>query len=85
MQKRRGLLFITVLTIAKKTEEKEIAELKNYIQNQFDQHENLKLEYAEIVALNTMQPIEGWQRENENALCIAAYHSGVRLIDNIIL
>ena len=28
---------------------------------------------------------DGWKNENENAVCIAAYHSGVRLIDNIIL
>jgi hypothetical protein len=32
-----------------------------------------------------MRPVKEWQGKNENAICIAAYHSGVRLIDNIIL
>jgi pantoate--beta-alanine ligase len=83
--KKETSLIYSCLNYCKNNNKKEITELKYYIQNQFDQHKNLKLEYAEIVALNTMQPIEGWQRENENAICIAAYHSGVRLIDNIIL
>ena len=83
--KKEASLIYNCLNYCKKNKEKEIAELKYYIQNQFEQHESLKLEYAEIVALNTMQPIENWQSENENAICISAYHSGVRLIDNIIL
>ena len=41
--------------------------------------------FNEIVVLNTMRPAEEWQGKNKNAICIAAYHSGVRLIDNIIL
>ncbi|HIG32045.1 MAG TPA: pantoate--beta-alanine ligase [Flavobacteriales bacterium] len=83
--KKEAALIYSCLYYCKNNKKKGITELKYHIQNQFEQHKNLKLEYAEIVALNTMQPIEGWQRENENAICIAAYHSGVRLIDNIIL
>ena len=83
--KKETSLIYSCLNYCKNNNKKEITELKYYIQNQFDQHKNLKLEYAEIVALNTMQQIEKWQSENENAICIAAYHSGVRLIDNIIL
>ena len=83
--KTDAALIYNCLNYCKNNKKKGITELKYYIQNQFEKHKNLKLEYAEIVALNTMQPIEGWQRENENAICIAAYHSGVRLIDNIIL
>ena len=83
--KKEAALIYSCLNYCKNNKKKEIAELKQYIQNQFEQHANLKLEYAEIVALNTMQPIENWENENENAVCIAAYHSGVRLIDNIIL
>jgi pantoate--beta-alanine ligase len=83
--KKETSLIYSCLNYCKNNNKKEITELKYYIQNQFDQHKNLKLEYAEIVALNTMQPIEKWGGENESAICIAAYHSGVRLIDNIIL
>ena len=83
--KKEAALIYNCLHYCKNNKKKGITELKYYIQNQFEQHENFKLEYAEIVALNTMQPIENWQSKNENAVCIAAYHSGVRLIDNIIL
>ena len=83
--KKEAALIYNCLHYCKNNKKKGITELKYYIQNQFEQHENFKLEYAEIVALNTMQPIKKWQGKNENAVCIAAYHSGVRLIDNIIL
>ena len=83
--KKEAALIYNCLYYCKKNKEKGISELKSYIQNQFEQHRNFKLEYAEIVVLNTMRPAEEWQGENKNAICIAAYHSGVRLIDNIIL
>jgi pantoate--beta-alanine ligase len=83
--KKEAALIYNCLHYCQNNKKKGITELKYYIQNQFEQHENFKLEYAKIVSLNTMQPIEGWQSKNENAICIAAYHSGVRLIDNIIL
>ena len=83
--KKEATLIYTCLNYCKNNKKKGIIELRQHIQNQFEQHKNFKLDYAEIVALNTMQPIEKWQGENKNAVCIAAYHSGVRLIDNIIL
>jgi pantoate--beta-alanine ligase len=83
--KKEAILIYNSLSYCKNNKKKGIPYLKHYITRQFEQHENFKLEYAEIVALNTMRPIEGWKRENENAICISAYHSGVRLIDNIIL
>ena len=83
--KKEATLIYSCLHYCKNNKKKGIVELKQYIQNQFEQHKNLKLEYAEFVALNTMRPVKEWQGKNENAICIAAYHSGVRLIDNIIL
>ena len=83
--KKEATLIYNCLHYCKNNKRKGIVELKYYMKNQFEQHKNFKLEYAEIVALNTMRPIENWQGKNKNAICIAAYHSGVRLIDNIIL
>ena len=85
IDKEQASLIYHCLKYCRNNKAKGITELKYYIQNQFEQHKNFKLEYAEIVDLNTMQPIEKWQGENENAVCIAAYYSGVRLLDNIIL
>ena len=61
-----------------KTLKKDISELIN-------SNKDIRLEYIEFVDLETMQRIQYWRKENKNAICIAAYVSGVRLIDNIIL
>ena len=47
-------------------------------------HPDLKLEYFEIVSLETLHPINNFLDKNKNAVCIAASIAGVRLIDNII-
>ncbi len=83
--KKEATLIYKCLHYCENNKGKGIVALKSYIHHQFEKQDNFKLEYAEIVALNTMLPVEKWQDENENAICIAAYHSGVRLIDNIIL
>ena len=83
--KEEAKLIYDCLIYCKKNQGKRVAELKSHIQNQFLKHTNFTLEYAEFVALKTMLPIDDWENENENAVCISAYHSGVRLIDNIIL
>ena len=48
-------------------------------------NKDIELEYVEFVNLEKMQAIKDWGEENKNAICIAVYVSGVRLIDNIIL
>ena len=83
--KEESALIYNCLFYCKKNKKKGLNELKAYIQDKFKNQENLKLEYAEIVSLDTMSPIEIWEGKNKNAICIAAYHSNVRLIDNIIL
>jgi len=60
-----------------------ITNLKNYIKIQFSEQLEVDLEYLEFVDANNLQNISFFQ-ENNNAICIAAYLGGVRLIDNII-
>ena len=83
--KKEARLIYSCLNYCQKNKEKGVNELKSYIQQQFLKQENFTLEYAEFVALKTMLPIKNWEEENKNAVSISAYHSGVRLIDNIIL
>jgi pantoate--beta-alanine ligase len=83
--KNDATLIYNCLNYCLNNKTREIAELKLSIQKKFEKQKNLKLEYAKIVDLNTMLPIKKWQGENKNAICIAAYIEGVRLIDNIIL
>ena len=83
--KNEASLIYNTLKYCLSNKEKGIAALKLYIQNEFENQNTLKLEYVEITCLKNMFPINKWELENENAICIAAYIEGVRLIDNIIL
>ncbi len=83
--KEEASLIYNCLEYCKKNKGDGITTLKLHIQKQFSKHEKITLEYAEFVAIKTMLPINSWGNENENAVCISAYHSEVRLIDNIIL
>ena len=73
------------LLYCKKNQKQGITKLKSSIINQFKKQNELTLEYIEFVELDTLMPIANWGEKNKNAICISAYHSGVRLIDNIIL
>ena len=83
--KKEASLIYNCLNYCKLNKRKGIEALNSYIQKQFLKHKNFTLEYAEFIALKNMLPINDWESKNENAVCISAYHSGVRLIDNIIL
>ena len=83
--KKEASLIYNCLNYCQKNKEQGVDKLKFHIQQQFLKQENFTLEYAEFVALKTMLPIKDWEEENENAVSISAYHSGVHLIDNIIL
>ena len=59
-------------------------ELKQLSIHKFNNQSELKLEYLEIVSLENLHPITEFKERGNNAACIAASISGVRLIDNII-
>ena len=83
--KKEARLIYNCLNYCQKNKERGVDELRLFIQHKFLKQKSFTLEYAEFVALKTMLPIKDWEEENKNAVCISAYHSGVRLIDNIIL
>ena len=83
--KENATLIYYCLNYCRNNKEKHISELKEYVHNQFNQQQDIKLEYFEIVNLKTMLPINEWQAKTKTAICIAAYVEQVRLIDNIIL
>tara|TARA_B100000287_G_C20638236_1_gene782514 strand:+ start:1003 stop:1836 length:834 start_codon:yes stop_codon:yes gene_type:complete len=73
------------LSYCKKNKNQGIRQLKKQVVQKIINNKNLELEYIEFVDLESMTPIKKWGETNKNAICIAAYHSGIRLIDNIIL
>ena len=83
--RKDALLIFECLNYCRANKNKGIDFLKLHIQTNFEELKSFDLEYVEFVSLNTMLPILKWGKENENAICIATYIDGVRLIDNIIL
>ena len=83
--KQEATLVYKCLKYCKNNQELAIPTLEKYIQEQFKNNTHFKLEYIDFVSLNTLLPITKWKAKNQNAICIAAYIEGVRLIDNIIL
>ena len=83
--RKDATLIFECLNYCRANKKKGIDFLKSHTQTKFAELKNFKLEYVEFIALNTMLPITKWEKENENAICIATYIDGVRLIDNIIL
>mgnify|MGYP001415522631 CR=1 FL=1 len=83
--KNEARFIYNSLVYCRNNKEKGIHELKLHVENQFKKHKNFELDYIEIVSRNSMVPIKKWEVKNENAICIAAYINGIRLIDNIIL
>jgi len=83
--KKDATLIFECLNYCRANKNKGINFLKSHTKNKFAENKNFELEYVEFAALNTMSPITKWEKENKNAICIATYIHGVRLIDNIIL
>ena len=83
--KKDAQLIFECLNYCRINKNKGIDFLKSHTKTKFAELKYFKLEYVEFVSLNTMLPITKWEKENKNAICIATYIDGVRLIDNIIL
>ena len=83
--RKDATLIFECLNYCRANKNKGIDFLKSHTKTKFAENKNFELEYVEFVALDTMLPITKWEKENENAICIATYIDGVRLIDNIIL
>ena len=84
-EKKNASILYSYLIYCKKNKSKSIEYLKKYMYNIVLKNSKIELEYLEFISIEKMQKIEEWQEKNKNAICLAAYIGGVRLIDNIIL
>lgn len=62
-----------------------IAEIKNWVLQEFKEDSDLELEYFEISDPNTLTPSLNWNSSATHIACIAIFVGEVRLIDNILL
>ena len=84
--KQRAALIYECLKLAKSNfETQPVSEIKKMVKSAFLSSENLKLEYFEIASIDDLIPTEEIQPNKKYRAFIAAYCSGVRLIDNIAL
>ncbi|MBC6608307.1 pantoate--beta-alanine ligase [Hymenobacter sp. BT188] len=71
---------------AKLLEEKRpVASVKNDVLQFLAMEETIVLEYFEVADAHTLQPIERISKSQDVALCIAAWLTEVRLIDNLLI
>lgn len=76
-----------ILSSGKQKEESKISitprDLSEKIIEQINAVEGLKVEYAELLDSNNLQPVHVWNEAKEVQLCVAVYAGQIRLIDNI--
>jgi len=70
-------------TSVEKSKTNSVAEVKEFVENEFSKNNNLDLEYYEIVDDKTLKSINDWNESKNITACIVAHIGGVRLIDNI--
>ncbi|MDQ3192017.1 MAG: pantoate--beta-alanine ligase [Bacteroidota bacterium] len=75
-----------ILNLAKeKTDSLSVEELKQWVDNEIEKTNFLKLDYFEISDAQSLNPLKKWNTKGNNIGCIAVFAKKVRLIDNIIL
>ncbi|MCK5838708.1 MAG: pantoate--beta-alanine ligase [Bacteroidales bacterium] len=58
--------------------------LSKWVKEEFKKHPPIKLEYFEIVDMETLQPVKKWDECKKIIACVAVHLGKIRLIDNII-
>ena len=61
------------------------AGVKQLVTGEIQENQFFRVEYAEVVDTQTLQPFEDWHDAEHAVICVAAFIGNVRLIDNIVL
>ena len=80
-----GVIYKQLIDFKHLFNKMDFGELKKQIINNITRGNKIKIEYLELVNLDTFEPDETPRKKVKYAVCIAVSISGVRLIDNIIL
>ncbi|SKB48150.1 pantoate--beta-alanine ligase [Salegentibacter holothuriorum] len=84
-REKASFIYQTLLKAKELFGTKSAEYIHNWVQEQFDSHPILKLEYFEIANTQTLEKINRKRKGNTYRAFIAAYAGDVRLIDNIAL
>jgi pantoate--beta-alanine ligase len=80
-----GIIYKQLLAFKHLFKKMDLDELKNQIIINITNGNRIKIEYFELINMDTFESVEAYHKNIKYAVCIAATISGVRLIDNIIL
>ncbi len=83
-RKRAVLISQTLFKVKEMWGKSSVADIKDFVQNEFVKDGYMKLDYFEISYSDTLQPFDG-KRNAQAVACIAVFDGKVRLIDNILL
>lgn len=78
-------IYQRLLAIQNHLNHKSVAEIKQWMCNEYEADKDLKLEYFEISNSKTLKKSVNWTDSEQHIACIAIYAGKIRLIDNILL
>jgi pantoate--beta-alanine ligase len=80
-----GVIYKQLIEFKNQYKKMNLNELKNQIITSITNGNKIKIEYLELVNLDTFESVKAYHKNIKYAVCIAVTISNVRLIDNIIL
>ncbi|MDC0028978.1 pantoate--beta-alanine ligase [bacterium] len=80
-----GVIYKQLIDFKHLFNKMDLSKLKKQIITNITRRKKIKIEYLELVNLDTFEPDKNPSKNVKYAVCIAVSISGVRLIDNIIL
>jgi pantoate--beta-alanine ligase len=78
------LIYRTLIEAVRLARTQTVDQVKEYVTNQINSSDLLKVEYFEIVDERYLLPIESWGTKVGKVGCIAVFAGKIRLIDNIV-
>lgn len=85
MRNEASFIYETLQTAKLKFGTKSAPKVIAWVEEKFNKHHSLKLEYIEITDIETLTPIQRKQKNVKYRAFVAVYADDVRLIDNIAL
>ncbi|WP_446050654.1 pantoate--beta-alanine ligase [Zobellia laminariae] len=85
LRQKASFIYHTLLTAKEKFGTENADYVLDWVKEQFNEQEDLELEYIEITDVETLSPITRKNEKLKYRAFIAVYADGVRLIDNIAL
>jgi pantoate--beta-alanine ligase len=78
-------IWKTLLKAQTMKEEKNPAEIKTWIEEQFKEQKEFTMEYVQLVNAETLEEVNEYNQAKSIVACVAAWLDKVRLIDNITI